>query len=137
VRTRERGSASLELVLLTPVLLVLLLLVVLGGRYAQARSDVDSAARDAARAGSLARSPEAAADAAEEAAARRLADRDIVCRELQVDLGETDFRPGGIVRVNVTCEVDLSDLTGLGMSSAVTFDSSFSEPIDVYRGADS
>jgi hypothetical protein len=137
VRTRERGSASLELVLLTPLLLILLLLIVLGGRYAQARSDVDAAARDAARAGSLERSPEAAADAAAEAAERRLVDRNVVCRDLRVDLGATNFRPGGLIEVTVTCDVDLSDLTGLGLASTVTFDSTFSEPIDVYRRADS
>jgi Flp pilus assembly protein TadG len=135
VPTRDRGSASLELVLLTPLLLALLLLVVLGGRYAQA--DVDSAARDAARAGSLERSSAAAADAAEEAAERRLAARDIVCTDLVVDLGDTDFRAGGEVNVTVSCAVDLSDLTGLGVPSSVTFDSTFSEPIDVFRGADS
>ena len=135
--TRDRGSASLELVLLTPLLLALLLLVVLGGRYAQARADVDSAARDAARAGSLERSSAAAADAATEAAERRLAARDIVCTDLVVDLGDTDFRPGGEVKVTVSCAVDLSDLTGLGVPSSVTFDSTFSEPIDVFRGADS
>jgi Flp pilus assembly protein TadG len=137
VPTRDRGSASLELVLLTPLLLALLLLVELGGRYAQARADVDSAARDAARAGSLERSSAAAADAAEEAAERRLAARDIVCTDLVVDLGDTDFRAGGEVNVTVSCAVDLSDLTGLGVPSSVTFDSTFSEPIDVFRGADS
>jgi Flp pilus assembly protein TadG len=137
VKTSDRGSASLELVLLTPLLLVLLLLIVQGGRYAQARSDVDSAARDAARAGSLERSPAAAADAAEEAAERLLADRHVVCADLEVDLGDTDFRPGGTVEVTVSCAVDLSDLTGLGLPSSVTFDSTFSEPVDVYRGADS
>lgn len=135
--TRDRGSASLELVLLTPLLLVLLLLIVLGGRYGQARADVDSAARDAARAGSLARSPVSAANAAEEAAERRLDERDIVCTDLVVDLRTTDFRPGGAVEVTVSCAVDLSDLTGLGVPSSVTFASTFSEPIDVFRGADS
>jgi Flp pilus assembly protein TadG len=136
VKTRDRGSASLELVLLTPLLLVLLMLVVMGGRYAQARADVDSAARDAARAGSLERSSATAAAAAREAAERRLADRNVVCADLEVDLGDTDFRPGGAVEVTLTCVVDLSDLTGLGVPTSATFDSTFSEPVDVYRGAD-
>lgn len=134
--TRDRGSASLELVLLTPVLLVLLLFVVMGGRYAQARADVDSAARDAARAGSLERSSAAAIDAAEVAAARGLADRDIVCTDLDVRLDVTNFRPGGDVEATVSCALDLSDLTGLGVPSSVSFESAFSEPVDVFRGAD-
>ena len=49
-----RGSASLELVLVTPVVLLLLLFVVCAGRLAEARADVDRAARDAARAASIA-----------------------------------------------------------------------------------
>jgi Flp pilus assembly protein TadG len=133
---RDRGSASLELVLLTPVLLVLLLFVVMGGRYAQARADVDSAARDAARAGSLERSSAAATAAAEGAAARRLADRDVVCTDLEVQLDVTNFRPGGDVGATVSCTVDLSDLTGLGVPSSVSFESDFREPVDVFRGAD-
>lgn len=133
---RDRGSASLELVLITPVLLVLLLFVVMGGRYAQARADVDSAARDAARAGSLERSAVAATAAAEGAAARRLADRDVVCTDLDVQLDVTNFRPGGDVEATVNCTVDLSDLTGLGVPSSVSFESDFREPVDVFRGAD-
>lgn len=134
---RDRGSASLELVLLTPLLLLLLLFVVMGGRYAQARADVDSAARDAARAGSLERSSAEAINAAEEAAARRLADRNIVCTDLDVQLGVLNFRPGGDVQATVSCTVDLSDLTGLGVPSSVSFESVFSEPVDAFRGASS
>lgn len=134
--SRDRGSASLELVLLTPVLLVLLLLVVMGGRYGQARADVDSAARDAARAGSLARSPAAAGTAAQDAAQRRLADRDVVCTDLEVTLDGTAFRAGGQVVATVRCEVRLADLAGLGIPSTMSFESTFSEPVDVFRGAD-
>lgn len=134
--SRDRGSASLELVLLTPVLLVLFLLVVMGGRYAQARADVDSAARDAARAGSLARSPAEAKAAAEDAAERRLSDRDVVCADLEVILDIADFRPGGDVAATVRCQVDLADLSGLGLPASMSFESGFSQPVDVFRGAD-
>ena len=133
---RERGSASLELVLLTPVLLGLFLFVVMGGRYAQARADVGSAARDAARAASIARSPAAARDAAEEAARRRLGDRGVVCGDLVMTLDVSDFRPGGTVSAAVSCTVDLSDLTGLGIPASATFEEDFSEPVDQFRGVD-
>jgi Flp pilus assembly protein TadG len=45
----ERGSVSIELVLLTPVLVAMLLLVVAFGRIQNARADVEAAARAAAR----------------------------------------------------------------------------------------
>jgi Flp pilus assembly protein TadG len=48
---------SVELAVLVPALLLLMLVVVLGGRLVEARGAVDGAARDAARAASLARYP--------------------------------------------------------------------------------
>jgi Flp pilus assembly protein TadG len=67
VRSRNRsridkGSVAVEVVLITPVLVVLLLLVVLGGRLTGAQSRVRHAAASAARAASL-RSSLSAAEA--------------------------------------------------------------------------
>jgi Flp pilus assembly protein TadG len=60
----EGGSASLELAIIAPVLLVLVALVVMGGRFAMASAAITGVAGAAARDASLARSP-AAARAAE------------------------------------------------------------------------
>jgi Flp pilus assembly protein TadG len=54
---RDRGSLSVELAVVIPGLLLLMLIVALGGRLVEARGAVDGAARDAARAASLARYP--------------------------------------------------------------------------------
>jgi Flp pilus assembly protein TadG len=56
-RRAERGSLTVEFVLLAPLLIVLMLFLVLAGRVVEAHGQVDGAARDAARAASLARSP--------------------------------------------------------------------------------
>lgn len=130
----ERGSAAVELVLVTPVLLVLLLLVVFGGRLAQARAQVDEAARDAARAASLARSPSAAQADGQAAAAATLSERGINCRELDVVIGVDGFAPGGTVTATVTCTADLTDLVGLGVPASRSISAQFREPVDVYRG---
>ncbi len=130
----ERGSAAVELVLLTPALVAMLLLVVMGGRYAQARADVDAAARDAARAGSIARGADSAAADGESAARARIREGDVTCRTLGFVLDTTDFRAGGSVTATVTCTVDLSDLSGLRLPTSKTFTASFTEPIDLYRG---
>lgn len=131
----ERGSASLELVLLTPAIVLLLLLVVMGGRYAQARGDVDAAARDAARAASIARGPDSAAAGGEAAAQARLREGGVTCRNMTVGLDTTQFRAGGSVVATVTCMVDLGDLTGLKLPASRTFTATFAEPVDTYRGA--
>lgn len=128
------GSASLELVLLTPAIVLLLLLVVMGGRYAQARADVDAAARDAARAGSIARGTDSAVTGGEAAARARLQEGGVTCRTLTVVLDTADFRAGGSVTASVSCIVDLGDLTGLKLPASRTFTASFTEPVDVYRG---
>lgn len=131
---RERGSAAVELVLLTPALVAMLLLVVMGGRYAQARANVDAAARDAARAGLIARGPDSAVADGEAAARAGVREGGVTCRTLGFVLDTTDFRAGGSVTATVTCTVDLSDLSGLRLPTSRTFTSSFTEPIDVYRG---
>ena len=78
----ERGSATLELVLLTPLLLLMLMFVVLLGRLGEARSDVDRAARDAARAASIARDSTDAETAGRSAASETLASGGVACRQL-------------------------------------------------------
>jgi Flp pilus assembly protein TadG len=123
-------------VLITPVILALLLLVVTAGRYGAARADVDAASRDAARAASLERSPAAAEDAAEAAARRRLDDREVVCRDFVMALDVSEFRSGGSVSATVSCQADLSDVSGLGLPGSVGFEATFSHPVDTYRGAD-
>ena len=55
-RRAEHGSLTVEFVLLAPLLIVLMLFLVLAGRVVEAHGQVDGAARDAARAASLARS---------------------------------------------------------------------------------
>src|SRR3546814_8172222 len=52
----ERGSASLELVILAPALLLILSVIIFAGRVAIAGQSVQQAAEEAARTASLARS---------------------------------------------------------------------------------
>ncbi len=133
-RVDERGAATTELVLLTPVLILMLLFVVALGRIASTRQDVDAAARDAARAAANARSASTARTDGDAAAHTALADGGITCRSLFVDIATDDFRAGGVVTAHVSCTVDLGDLTGLRMPASRTITSSFTAPVDQYRG---
>lgn len=69
---RERGSATLELVLLAPALLVVVGVVIAAGRVEVASAAVEHAAAEAARSASLTRTVPAAAAAAETAGRREL-----------------------------------------------------------------
>jgi len=131
---RERGSAAVELVLATPVLVALMLLAVAGGRLASARGEVDAAARDSARAASIARTPAAAERDGRAAAEATLNNQHVTCRTLTVTVDVTEFQPGGTVTSTVACAVALGDLTGLGLPGTRTISTSFVAPVDRFRG---
>ncbi|MFD7169253.1 TadE/TadG family type IV pilus assembly protein [Streptomyces violascens] len=130
---RERGSATTELVLVTPLLLLLMLVAVALGKLAGARLDADEAAHQAARAASLTRTAAAAGAAADQAAALSLAGAGSSCTAPRTTPALSAFSPGGVVRVTVTCRVALGVP---GMASGMDITASAASVIDLYRGAE-
>ena len=130
----EVGSASLELALVTPVLLLMLLFVVALGRLGEARADVDAAAAQAARAASIARTPAGARTAATDTASAALDARSLPCSGLDVVVDTSAFRPGGQVVVDLTCTVPLGQLGGIGLPGAKRLQSTAIAVVDVFRG---
>ncbi len=133
-RPDQSGSATLELVLATPLLLMFILLAVGAGRLATARADVDGAARAAARAASFRRDPGSASLAARRTVAATLAERHVTCRRLDLTIDARAFHPGGWVAVDLTCTVSLSDLTLLRLPGSRAIHTRFVEAIDTFRG---
>lgn len=134
LRRDERGSAAAELTLLTPLLILLLLFVVLCGRLADTKLRINDVAHQAARAATLTRTPSQATAAAQATADAALASAGITCQALSVTTDTQGLRPGSTVTVTVSCTVGLGDLTMLGVPGSRTFQSSFSSPVDVWRG---
>lgn len=134
----QRGSMTVELVIVTPGLILLLLLVGAAGRVVEAQGHLDGAARDAARAASLAQSAPQAGQAAVQAA--------------QADLGATSWcaagsvqaqvagfpaagqpvQPGATVAVTVTCDVNMSPFSLLGFHPTTVFSGQAVAPLDVF-----
>ena len=139
-RTRhraERGSAALELVVLTPALLAVLLLVLAAGRTTTAAGQVDAAARDAARAASLARTLPAAQTAAQTTATADLTGTGLHCQDTTVTVrGDYTAGPGvpASVTVTVGCTVDLHDLALPGLPGTKTLSATYTAVLDTYRG---
>lgn len=129
----ERGSVTVELVILTPVFIAFLLLAVAGGTLVSARIDVDGAAAQAARAASLADDPSTAVTSARQTAASALGAQHVTCAHLTVAVDTADFVAGGSVAVTVTCSVDLSEITGIGLPVATSISDRSASPIDRYR----
>ncbi|MBN1173095.1 MAG: pilus assembly protein [Micromonosporaceae bacterium] len=130
---RDAGSATAELTLITPLLVMFLLLVVLCGRLVSAQLDLDAAASAGARAASLARTDRTAPAAAEHAALDTLASRVVTCQNASVTLTGT-LTPGGAVTVRVTCEVPLGDLVLLDVPGHRDVAGEATSPVDQWRG---
>ncbi|GLY76812.1 TadE family protein [Actinoallomurus iriomotensis] len=132
-KRRDAGTMALELALLTPVLVAFMMVMVGLGRVVEAQSQVDGAARDAARAASLARSTAGANKAAADAAEQTLSGRKW-CRRLPgttVDFSQ--WRQGGQVSVAVHCDIDLTGLSFIGFSPSRTMTGTATAPIDTFR----
>jgi Flp pilus assembly protein TadG len=131
----DRGSVTAELVLLTPLLILMLLFVVGLGRLSGARIEVDGAAAQAARAASIARSPATATLAAKQTVTSALGSDHITCAQLSVNTDTAQFTPGGSVAVTVTCIVSLADLTGLRVPASESVTTRSVAVIDQYRSS--
>jgi Flp pilus assembly protein TadG len=129
----EDGHAAVTLVIVAPLLIVLLLFIVGLGRFATARGQVDSAAREAARSASLERAPGVAQTAGKRAAATLLGGEKVTCSTLTVSVDTSEFRPGGAVSATVTCVASLAGLGMSGLPGTRTFRATSVAPIEVHR----
>lgn len=137
-RSREAGVSIIEVVMLTPLVIGFVMLIVCLGVLVDSQADIQGAARDAARSGSLERDPGSAIDAAKKAA---IADgMDGTCNEgwsiAQVDpkTGATTnaFAPGDLYTVQITCNVSLGGVNWFGLPTK-TFVIEATAPLDIFR----
>ena len=135
VEPGDEGSVAAEVAIAIPVLVAILLLVgVLLARGVDARLRVDDAAHQAARAASLTRTPAAATRAAEQAATAALSHAGVGCVDPAVVVDMSDFTPGGLVTVTVSCRLDLSYAAALLAAGDLRIlTATASSPIDTYR----
>lgn len=139
---RDRGSATLELSILAPVMLLLIGFVVVAGRVAVAGAAVTSIAGNAARDASLARDARGAVAAASSSARASLTAQDLHCAgggDVAVDpsgfAGAARGGGGQAVVVTVTCLVSFSDLGFPGLPGSRSLTDQAVSPIDPNRAA--
>ncbi|WP_052390976.1 TadE/TadG family type IV pilus assembly protein [Streptomyces sp. NRRL B-24484] len=125
----DAGISTVELVIATPLMLLMVLLLVGFGLMVQSRSALDGAARDAARAGALQRDYGTATAEATRAARASAAS---VCSNGNVQVSPSgDWRAGGIFTVTVSC--DVRGLAWLGINSNRRVTSTSTAPLDTFR----
>jgi len=137
----DRGSMAVEFVVAAPALVLLLLLVSAGGQWLSATGDVGSAARDAVRGASLART---FADAQANAQAAAQADLGARCSggapatkiQLFADgapVGAGAFATAQQVQVTVSCVASLGVFHVIGFPVSQTFTDSATAPLDPFE----
>ena len=133
----ERGSAAVEFVVIGPALLLIFAVVLFAGRVAVAGQAVQSAASEAARQASIARSATAAGPAARETAARTLDQDGVRCSTTTVQVNTAGFAaPVGTpasVTARVSCQVSLRDLAFPGIPGQRLVTGEATSAIDTYR----
>jgi len=134
---RERGSAVIEAVIGVPAFMLFVALIVFAGRVAIAHQGVQSAAADAARSASIARTQGGAQTEGNTAAATSLANQHVNCVTTTVSVDTSGFAsPVGTpakVSATVTCDVNLSDLFLPGVPGSKAITATMSSPLDTYR----
>ncbi|WP_244242325.1 TadE/TadG family type IV pilus assembly protein [Nocardioides seonyuensis] len=127
----------MEAVVGLPAFALFVVLIVLGGRTATAHQALESAAADAARSASLARTGTAADEAARTAAQTSLDNQHLDCRSIDVSVDSEAFAlplgREGSVEVTVACRLELSDLSIPGLPGSRLLRSSMSSPLDSWR----
>jgi Flp pilus assembly protein TadG len=133
----DRGSATLELLILAPPLLLTIAAAAIGMRIEIAGGAVETASYDAARAASISRDADTAYTNAVSSARSTLAEQGLNCAELTVTVDTAGFsvpagQPANVV-ASVTCVVNLADITAAGMPGSKAMTSSSISPLDRYR----
>jgi Flp pilus assembly protein TadG len=134
---RQRGSAVIETVIGIPAFMLFVALIVYAGRVAIAHQVVQSAAADAARSASIARTQGGAQTAGATAAATSLANQAANCTATTVSIDTSGFAsPVGTpasITATVTCQVNLSELSLPGVPGSKAITATMSSPLDTYR----
>jgi Flp pilus assembly protein TadG len=135
---RDRGSATIEAVIVAPAFLLFVGLIIGAGRVAIAHQSVEAAAAEAARTASVARTAGQARADATSSAEHTLVNQGLQCATLTVAVDTTGFStPVGTparVTATVVCVVRLSDLSVPGMPGTLRVEATVGSPLDTYRG---
>jgi hypothetical protein len=129
----EAGSAAAEIVILTPLLVMLALLFVVGGRLANALQEVGDAARTSVESAVIASTASTAQAQAAAAAGYEISHDGLQCMPYSLTTDVTHFTPGGSVSVQLRCGVGLVTLGIPGLPGSVTLSGDASAGIELYR----
>lgn len=123
----------MELVILTPVLVVVAMASLVFGRVTEARQQVVEASRAGAEAAAVLPTVGTAQWVGAMNAVIDLIDRTHTCSQVFITTDTSDFVAGGSVTVHVACRVLLSDLSVPGLPGSTIVQASATAPLDPFR----
>jgi Flp pilus assembly protein TadG len=133
----EAGSVAVEIALLAPALVLVLGLLIAGGRLWFARTAVVEAAQASARAASLARSPGEASAVGADAGRQSMTTAGLRCASSSVRVSTAAFAvPVGTpatVTSDVSCAVPFGDVLLPGLAGSIDLAGHGSAALDTYR----
>lgn len=130
----ERGASVASVLIILTIVFMFFELIVMGGRVAAAQGEVNGAAREAARQGSVAQTSTQARDVADLTADANLDTSKSSCTETNISFGGSFSNDDGRFTVAVSCRVDLGDFSVLGVPwPSKTFSAQATEIIETYR----
>ncbi len=133
----ERGAVTVELVVIVPALIIMLGLLIAGGRIWFAKSTVAQAAQSASRAASLERSAGAARVAGRDAARSSLSTAGLDCADQSATIDTSGFAVAvgapATVRATVTCTITFADVLLPGIPGSMAVSRTEASALDTYR----
>ncbi len=129
----EAGSASAELVILTPFLILVTILFVVAGVLANDLQETGDVARASVESAVIASTPAAAEAQAAAAATYEVANDGLECNPYSVTTDVAGFAPGGAVSVQIRCDAVLPALGPLVLPRSVMLSGQASGAIEPYR----
>lgn len=131
--TLEQGSASAELVVLTPLLIAFAAVLLLAARLVMAHQAVLDAARTGLEAAVVSTDSRSASANFANVALADLANSRLVCQGDDLSSNVSNFRAGGIVSVQVACQVALASLGTPGLGGTAIVAASATGVIEPFR----
>jgi hypothetical protein len=122
-----------ELVILTPIIMLLLLAALTFGRVVEARQQVVEAARAGAEAAAVLPTVQTAQWVGSMNVVINLIERRHTCARISYVIDTSRFVPGGQAVVHVACLVLLSDISLPGMPGSTVVSATAVAPLDPYR----
>jgi Flp pilus assembly protein TadG len=133
----ERGAVTVELVIIVPALIIMLGLLIAGGRIWFAKSTVAQAAQAASRAATIERTAGAARVAGRDAGRSSLTTAGLDCADQSVSIDTSGFSVSvgvpATVRATVKCTVTFSDVLLPGIPGSMSVTRTEASALDTYR----